>query len=244
MGQKKIIQELTNIQGEDMVDLSNIKCSICQDLHFVHPGNTDFSRIVPCKCVETEYAIKKKQAMIKYCEFPPMANAYSFDNYNAYSPSLQKFLNTCKQIAEQPTLVWLTISGTNDTGKTHLAVSICKEWVKAGIPAKYAFVPLLLDELRQGFGKDGDYDSRFNTFCTVPLLLLDDLGAEYNTGWVQEKLETIIDYRYMNSLSLIVTTNKTLGELSQRIRSRLMRHPSSIMITPNAQEYTMYKAKL
>ena len=51
------------------------------------------------------------------------------------------------------------IFGRNGTGKTHLGVSICKEWVKVGVPAKYILVSILLDELRQGYKHEsGDYD--------------------------------------------------------------------------------------
>ncbi len=135
--------------------------------------------------------------------------------------------------------------GLHDTGKTHLAVSICKAWVDKGIAAKYVFVPLLLDELREGFGKQDNesYYARFKRFCEVPLLVLDDLGAESPTVWVQEKLETLVDYRYMNKLSLVVTTNKTIDELSPRLGSRLVRHPNAQLVAIRAEEYTMRRTR-
>lgn len=93
-------------------------------------------------------------------------------------------------------LKWVTLIGKVDHCKTHLAVSACHEWLKNGKPARYAYVPLLLDELRHGFGVDAkeNYERRFNGFLNVPLLVLDDLGTENSTPWVQEKLDTIIDY--------------------------------------------------
>jgi DNA replication protein DnaC len=221
-------------------------CTICHGFHFVHPlvnENVDYSRIVPCKCVAIDYAKRRLEIMIRYCEFPPMAQGYTFENFNSYNDTLTRVKKLALELINAKELVWATFAGINDTGKTHLAVAICKEWVKQGVPAKYAFVPLLLDELREGFGSkgDGSYESRFKSFCTVPLLLLDDLGAENSTVWVQEKLETLIDYRYMNHLSLIVTTNLALGELSPRIRSRLMRHPNSKLIAFDVEEYTIVK---
>jgi DNA replication protein DnaC len=57
----------------------------------------------------------------------------------------------------------------------------------------------------------------------VPLLVLDDLGVENSTSWVQEKLDTLVDYRLMHGLALVVTTNLTLEELPARISSRLER---------------------
>lgn len=120
---------------------------------------------------------------------------------------------------------WLTIMGGVNRGKTHLAVAICRRWLQRGKLARYAYVPLLLDELRRGFGATGEnsYEARWDMFLRVPLLVLDDLGAENPTPWVQERLDTLLDARLMAGLSLVVTTNLNLDEIPERIRSRLQR---------------------
>lgn len=191
-----------------------------------------------------ENRVKRIKAMIKYCDFPPMAKDFTFENFNAYSPNLKKALNIARGIAQKTNeLAWVTFGGGNGTGKTHLAIAICKEWIKRGVTAKYAFTPLLLDELREGFSKKGDdsYSEKFKTLCEVSLLVLDDLGAESSTAWVQEKLETLVDYRYMNNLSLIVTTNKAMDELTPRLASRLIRHPKATPFYIDAKEYVLVK---
>ncbi len=106
-----------------------------------------------------------------------------------------------------------------------------------GIPARYAYVPLLLDELRRGFRADGDqsYERRFDFYLNVPLLMLDDLGVENSTRWVQEKLDTIVDHRLMNGLSLLVTTNLTMDELNFRISSRLQRRNGRVVVIDAAE---------
>jgi len=50
-----------------------------------------------------------------------------------------------------------------------------------------------------------------------------DLGTENPTRWVQERLDTIVDYRLMQGLPLVVATNATLEELGTRVASRLHR---------------------
>jgi len=174
-----------------------------------------------------------------------MADDMNFSNFKVYQ-EVKEAYKAAKYVADNPQKNhWLVMMGSNDTGKTHLAISICKAWINKGIPSKYSFVPLLLDELREGFGKDGNesYTERFKRFCNVPLLVLDDLGAEVPKPWVQEKLETLIDYRLMNKLSLVVTTNKSMDELSPRMSSRLVRHPDSILIAISASEYTMRRSR-
>jgi DNA replication protein DnaC len=97
-------------------------------------------------------------------------------------------------------------------------------------------VPILLEELRRGYqGENHDYDRRFDMFLNVPLLVLDDLGTENPTPWVQEKLDTIIDYRLMHGLATIITSNLALDQMPERIGSRLLR--TGKVVTINAGEH-------
>ena len=41
----------------------------------------------------------------------------------------------------------------------------------------------------------------------MPLLIMDDFGTQNATAWAQEKLFQILNYRYINRLPLVVTTN-------------------------------------
>ena len=55
----------------------------------------------------------------------------------------------------------------------------------------------------------------------APLLVMDDFGTQNATEWAQEKLFQILNYRYINKLPLVVTTNLMLNEMEPRISSRL-----------------------
>lgn len=222
-------------------------CSICNGSGLLYPridGKIDYGQVVVCKCESDKDRQQRNVALLKYCELPPMNESMNFTNFKV-SYENKKAFETAKRVALNPDkMCWVTFMGKNDRGKTHLAISICKAWIAKGIPAKYVFVPLLLDELREGFNKDSSerYELRFKRFCTVPLLLLDDVGAESSTNWVNEKLETIVDYRLMNKLSLIVTTNKSIDELSARLGSRLIRHPNAELITILGESFTIIKS--
>ena len=224
------------------------ECPICRGGGLIHPyrdGNVQYGELMDCECVKTVKAKKKRAVMLRYCDFPPMVEGMTFANF-VVREQVKTAYNRAVEVAQNcGVLFWMMLAGNNDTGKTHLAVAICHSWVEAGIPAKYVFVPFLLDELRRGYQSKGDesYDEKFRTYCEVPLLLLDDLGAESSTSWAQEKLDMLIDYRYMNNKSLLVTTNKTLEELPPRIRSRLMRHPNSQLIAIQAPEYSLVKKR-
>ena len=221
-------------------------CLICRDAHFVHPlkedGNPDYSTVVPCKCVRAQLERERMQSLLRYCELPAGTAHMTFENFTVH-PGSQEAYDLALQLAEGGEVTWLTLMAGTKRGKTHLAIAICRRWLQKGNPARYAYVPLLLEELRRGFREGGDrsYESRFDRFLNIPLLVLDDLGAEHRTPWVQEKLDMIIDYRLIQGLPLVVTTNTPMDELPFRITGRLDRLPSSRVVYINAPEFTYTK---
>src|SRR5918994_1013093 len=70
-------------------------------------------------------------------------------------------------------------------------------------------VPLLLAEINRTFDRDsGDnYLAFFRRLCSVDLLVLDDLGAEKQTEWVLEQLYSIVNERWQDRSTIVVTTN-------------------------------------
>lgn len=208
-------------------------------MHWIHPnmenGKADFSRIEPCLCQKDRIKREKMQSLLSWCELPPETERMTFETFRS-GRGLEEILTSARRMATGE-LNWLTIISEVNHGKTHIAVAICREWLKQDKPARYAYVPLLLEELRRGYqpGSDGSFDARYDHFLNVPLLVLDDLGTENSTPWAQEKLDTLVDYRLMHKLSLVVTTNLSLDKLSTRIASRLMRNGK--IVTVNTPEY-------
>ncbi len=129
-----------------------------------------------------------------------------------------------------------------------MAIATCRRWLESGKPARYAYVSLLLDELREGYGREGDfsYQAKLHFFMNVPLLVLDDLGVEKPTDFAREKLNTIIDYRFNQGLALVVTMNiqidKIPGDEKHRISSRLQRFRAGKVVALEGQEYRLRHA--
>ena len=122
---------------------------------------------------------------------------------------------------------WLVFNGPRGSGKTHLAVAIAAECLRRDRPVFFAFVPTLLDHLRATFSPDSPirYDELFEQLMTVPLLILDDLGAETSTAWAEEKLYQIVVHRHEARLPTVITSAFSQDELEEakpRIGSRLM----------------------
>lgn len=205
-------------------------------------GKPDYSQAIPCRCMRAELAERRRVHLMKMADLSPDFERFNLDKFRM-RPGLEEAYNLAVDLAEERGPVkWLVLAGGTDKGKTHLAIGICLRWLSRGRPAKYGWVPLLLEELRRGFALEGDlsYAARFDFLLNVPLLVLDDLGTENKTPWVQEKLETIIDYRLIHNLPLVITTNKAMDELPVRIASRVQRVDFGRVLFIEASEYRLW----
>jgi DNA replication protein DnaC len=118
----------------------------------------------------------------------------------------------------------LWFMGDVGTGKTTLAMLVSTEALKRGHSVAIYSVPRLLAEIRDTYDADrGErtYAGLFQQLVTVDLLHLDDLGAEKQTDWVLEQLYSLVNERYEEERSIVVTTNLVdTAELEQQIGRR------------------------
>lgn len=122
---------------------------------------------------------------------------------------------------------FITFVGETGRGKSHLALGIGWHWLENDLGlVKYWQVESLLDDLRHGFHADTEeklyhFDELMRRIKIVSLLILDDLGVEQSTPWARAKLDEIIDHRYINGLTTVITTNLDPGKLEPRVARRL-----------------------
>ena len=113
--------------------------------------------------------------------------------------------------------------GDVGTGKTSLAMLISKAAVEAGHSVAIYSVPRLLADIKETYedGSGYSYTELFRRLSEVDLLHLDDLGAERRTEWVLEQLYSIVNERWQNERSIVVTTNICdLDELREQVGRR------------------------
>jgi DNA replication protein DnaC len=192
-------------------------------------GGTGFSRVFALGQYNTKLVRQvgdipaEMQQRMTFATFDPRGGRRA-------RPEQQLSLQQAKKAAEDFAAApegWLLFTGPHGSGKTHLAVAIGVESLRRGRPVFFAFVPSLLDHLRATFSPDSPigYDELFERIKTVPLLVLDDLGAESSTPWAEEKLYQIVVHRHEARLPTIITTFYSLDELEEikpRLGSRLL----------------------
>ena len=133
---------------------------------------------------------------------------------------LRRFVHRIEQNLDDGKGLWLY--GDVGTGKTSLAMLVSKAALEVGRSVAIYSVPRLLADIKETYEADADrsYAELFRRLCEVDLLHLDDLGAEKRTEWVLEQLYSIVNERWQNERSIVVTTNLGLDELREQIGFR------------------------
>lgn len=104
----------------------------------------------------------------------------------------------------------LLFMGKCGVGKTHLAVAILRELaLTKGVSGQFCDFHQLLRQIRESYNPVAGTSEMelLEPICSVELLVLDDLGAEKPSPWVQDTLHYVINQRYLRQLATLITTN-------------------------------------
>ena len=124
--------------------------------------------------------------------------------------------------------------GDVGTGKTSLAMVISRAAVEAGRSVAIYSMPQLLADIKSTYedGSGSSYLDLFRRLSRVDLLHLDDLGAEKRTEWVLEQLYAIVNERWQEQRSIVVTTNLAdREELREQVGARTVSRLSEMCAT-------------
>jgi DNA replication protein DnaC len=120
----------------------------------------------------------------------------------------------------------LWFMGPVGTGKTTLAMLVSKAALKAGRSVAIYSLPRLLNEIRDTHRAERSHVELLDRLTAVDLLHVDDVGAERTTDWVLEELYSIVNARYEDQRSMVITTNiddrdRLCEQITARTVSRL-----------------------
>ena len=110
------------------------------------------------------------------------------------------------------------LSGSFGSGKSYIIAALFNELAKLGIESAIIYFPEFLRKLKANLGRES-YDEIFEVIKKVPVLSIDDIGAENITEWVRDEiLGTILQYRMDNKLATFFTSNLNLKELENHLQ--------------------------
>lgn len=192
-------------------------------------GDSGYRNGQVCRCLRSYYAREQQKELSRMLDLGNQSfDTFSLEWYPAQAEPGQKksarshmeerVYNSCAEFAHQFGRRWenLLFFGAPGLGKTHLSAAIAREVSGAGWSVVYdtAGHVFQLFEDRKFGREDGGADVERVLRCD--LLILDDLGTELTTAFVQSALYEIVNTRLVERRSTILSTNLMPSELSQR----------------------------
>jgi DNA replication protein DnaC len=179
----------------------------------------------PCECRAIK--AKRKQSRRLGTGIPKRFRGVGFERQPiadmdpALTREVGQFVRDINPNLDRGRGLWLF--GDVGTGKTSLAMLVSKAALEAGRSVAIYSMPRLLSDIKETYEdrSEQSYMELFERVVGVDLLHIDDLGAEKRTDWVLEQLYSIINERWQEQRSIIVTTNLVdVDELRDQIGPR------------------------
>ncbi len=210
---------------EDYLDL-HFTCTLCNDTGFVEGQR--------CRCFNDllrSYSIDEvnQNSCIKLCEF----NNFNLDYYpeevdsnSGISPKHKMMMNfnACKQYVNNfnTNSDNLFFCGKTGLGKTFLSSAIASELLKKGYKVAFDSVQNYLKAIEnEHFGRANDKDT-LQALNDADLVILDDLGSEFNSPFYSSALYNIINTRLNKNVPTIISSNLSIEELRNKYDDRLI----------------------
>lgn len=207
--------------AEDALELQPV-CSLC--------GDTGYRNGQVCRCLRQYYAQEQKKELSRMLDLGNQSfDTFSLDWYpdrmepgqrrSAREHMEERVYNSCAEYAHsfgrRPGN--LLLFGAPGLGKTHLSAAIAREVSEKGWSVVYDTAAHVFERFEtQKFGREDGAESDVERVLSCDLLILDDLGTEMTTAFVQSALYQIINTRLMEKRSTIISTNLSPEKLAQR----------------------------
>lgn len=206
---------------EDCLDEKPV-CALC--------GDTGYRNGRMCRCLRAYYAREQQKELSRMLDL----GSQSFDTFSLewYSEEADPRLGvsarenmdwvcrTCRRYAETfgRGSGNLLLTGNPGLGKTHLSAAIAREVSDEGWSVVYDTASRVFERFEaQKFGReDGEANTDVDRVLNCDLLILDDLGTEMVTAFVQSALYRIVNTRLMEKRPTIISTNLRPEQLAQR----------------------------
>ena len=210
-------------------DRKGYDCVDCLNRGYIAHLREDGSMYTsPCKCISIRRCIREMEAS----GLKNVIKKYTFENFLDAEPWQKSVKQGAMAYADDPN-GWLLFCGQSGSGKTHLCTAVCRHRLLEGDEVKYAPWRETAAQLK-GLSLESEKRLKImNDLQTVHILFMDDLfkvgkssdGSTNPTAADVSIAFEILNYRYVNRLVTIISTEKTpqdLVDIDEATGSRIL----------------------
>lgn len=180
-----------------------------------------------CEC----RTVKETKRMLKESGLDKAFQDKTFNNFIAKDQTFKKAKELAKNYAEnfevfsQQDNHSIAFLGQVGAGKTHLSIAIGRELIKKRIPIIYMQYRIDISRIKMNMIEQDFYYKQIRKFQEASVLIIDDLyKGKINNSDINIIFE-IINYRYLNKLPLIISSEKNYNQIldfDEAIGTRIM----------------------
>lgn len=203
-----------------------------------------------CKCKKTRSTIRRLQRS----GLQNVIKDYTFSKFDATEDWQKQIAAAAVAYSKEP-CGWFFAGGQSGAGKTHICTAICRELILGGREVIYM---LWRDEIDQIKGVANDPDRRtetVNKYKTAEVLYIDDL---FKTGKNADRTMQrptsadinvafeILNYRGINKLPTILSSESTIGQLmdiDEAVAGRIVEHAAVNVFNIKADRRRNYRMR-
>ena len=205
------------------------ECPRCKDTGFIFKTDErGYEVAARCEC----YAVRQAKQMMERSGISSEFQKKTFDNFTIRNnPQLANAKNKAMQYVknfdqtEHERYNSIMFCGQVGAGKTHLGTAICGELMKKGVAVIYMAYRNAVTKIKQNIIDEENYNRQLNQYASSRVLYIDDLLKGRLTETDINIMYEIVNFRYMNNMPIIISTEKAPEDLlvfDEAIGSRLI----------------------
>lgn len=204
------------------------ECPMCKDTGWIIGEKDGYSFAKCCPCQE----IKEAKQLIEKSGISREFQNKGFKNFDTRNiPQLEKAKN--KAITYYQSFFEIEHTRNNSimfcgqvgSGKTHLGTAICSNLMSKNIAVMYMAYRNTVTKIKQTLTNDSIYEREMSRYTEARVLYIDDFLKGRITESDVNIMYEIINYRYMNNMPIIISTEKEPNDLlvfDEAIGSRII----------------------
>lgn len=224
---QKLITALSDekaaILEKNGINTPEFDCKACKDTGYID------GRI--CDCIKS----RAKAILIESLSESLPLNSCRFENFSLkYYPDedlgggnprkrMEGLLKLCRDYVRDfspRSSESILFMGGAGLGKTHLSLSIVYELLNKGFDVVYGSAYNLFAAMENDHFSNRSNDS-FNAAVSCDLLVIDDLGSEFVSPYIQAMFYNVVNTRLLSNKPTIINTNLTMQEIEQKYTPRI-----------------------